>query len=326
MSENIWTLAELKNDGIRKVSREVLSEGVRMAERLGCRFAAVLIGDVPEAAAKEAAAYAAEVYVISGKCVASYTPEGYAAALADLAREKRPRLILAGATARASDFLPRAAAMLGAAYAPGCVAVETDGNNISVRKPMYGGKVSAAFSFSGEPVIITVRPNMLAEASPSASSEIVQIDAAVPEGGLKTAMMEERPLATAKVDLAEAEIVVSGGRGMRAPENFGLIEELADALGAAVGASRAVVDAGWRDYAEQVGKSGKTVAPKLYFACGISGAIHHILGMDSSKVVVAVNKDPKAPIFGYADYGVVGDCMEVLPSLTKAFKELLAEV
>jgi len=326
MVEEIWVLAELRDGKVRKVSRQVLSEGMRLAEKFGAGLSAVFMGDAPEDVLKETARYADRVYVIRGAPVKDYTPEGYAAALVEIVREKRPRVVLAGATVRVNDFLPRTVALLMAPYAPGCVAMDMDDETITVRRPMYGGKVFATFTLAGEPAFVTVRPNMFAEGPPRGAGEVVRVETTVSGGRkLKTKLIEERSEKAVGVDLTEAEIVVSGGRGMKEPGNFRLIEDFAGALGAAVGASRAVVDAGWRDYADQVGKSGKTVSPKLYFACGISGAVHHILGMDTSKIVVAVNRDPAAPIFGYSDYGIAGDCMEILPQLTKAFREMLQE-
>jgi electron transfer flavoprotein alpha subunit len=325
MSGEIFVFLEAGERGLRKVSREALSEGARLAGKLNCGAAGVFIGGASKEAVADAAGRASRVYVLRGETVTSFTSEGYAAAMAGFIREKQPKIILAGATPLAGDFLPRAAAILSGAYASGIVHIEINDGNVRVLQPMYGGKVYATFSIEHEPAFITIRPNMFSEIPASSTGEPVEIDAAPSEGGLKTVLKEKRAIAKAKVGLAEAEIVVSGGRGMKSPENFKMLEEFADVLGAAVGASRAVIDAGWRPYAEQVGKSGKTISPRLYFACGISGAIHHILGMDSSKVIVAINKDPNAPIFKHADYGIAGDALLILPELSKSCRALLGE-
>jgi electron transfer flavoprotein alpha subunit len=243
-----------------------------------------------------------------------------------LVREKKPAILLASATSTGKDLFPRVGAASGCGVASDCVSLAISGDNVTVRRPMYAGKCSAQASFQNSATkIVLMRPNSLDAASPQTgkSAEIAELPE--PPKDLKTIVKEVVAGTAGKLDLTEANIIVSGGRGLKGPENFKLLEELAGVLGAAVGASRAVVDAGWVPHDMQVGQTGKTVSPTLYIAVGISGAIQHLAGMSSSKVIVAINKDKEAPIFQKATYGIVGDLFEVVPLLTAEFKKLLKD-
>jgi electron transfer flavoprotein alpha subunit len=232
-------------------------------------------------------------------------------------------LVLFACTAMGKDLAPRVAARVGGGLISDCVALEAAGGSFKARRPMYSGKCYGTFEWSGALRLATLRPNVFAlgEADDSRQPEVVK-------GELDTRSRARATGAHAtsegKLELTEAKVIVSGGRGLKGPEHFHLVEELAAALGAAVGASRAVVDAGWVDHQYQVGQSGKTVSPSVYVACGISGAIQHLAGMSSSRVIVAINKDPDAPIFKVANYGILGDVFEVVPKLTEEAKTFLA--
>jgi len=230
----------------------------------------------------------------------------------------RPAAVLAGAGAAGLEFVPRLAMRCNSGYAGSCVDIRWEGNDPACRRPVYGGRVYEELVLRETPAFFTVRPGTFSipgDLPNPGKIETVSIDL---PGDVGLRVVERKGAASGKKDLSEAVCVVAGGRGLGSPGNFNRLEALAEVLDAAVGVSRAVVDAGWRSHGEQVGKSGITISPELYFACGISGAIHHVLGMNTSKVVVAINKDPDAPIFNNADYGLVGDVLEVLPALTQA--------
>jgi len=205
-----------------------------------------------------------------------------------------------------------------------CTGLELDGGTLRAIRPVYAGKAIQTLKIGAAPFVASLRPNVFPPLAPSGggSADVEPLDTSEEQAAVKTVVKQVKPREGGKIELTEADVIVSGGRGMKDPSNFHLVEELAEALGAAVGASRAVVDAGWRPHAEQVGQTGKTVSPGLYFACGISGAIQHLAGMSTSKCIVAVNKDPEAPIFKVADYGIVGDALEVLPALTEEIRKL----
>jgi len=226
-------------------------------------------------------------------------------------------------TAMGRDLAPRVAAKLDSGLVSDCVALEIKDGRLIARRPMYSGKAYGTFVWTGEPQLATLRANVFALGKPDAARKAEVVDGRV-DGTARARVTAVHAKAGGKRELTESQIIVSGGRGLKGPENFHLVEELAAAMGAAVGASRAVVDAGWVDHQMQVGQTGKTVSPTLYIACGISGAIQHLAGMSSSKVIVAINKDADAPIFKVADYGVVGDVFEILPKLTEAAKAYFA--
>jgi electron transfer flavoprotein alpha subunit len=256
----------------------------------------------------------------------TYTPDGYAAAVAGAAGSVGATVVLFAASAMGKDLAPRVAARLGAGLATDCTALRAEGGRLTATRPIYAGKVFAEVAWDRAPAVASLRPKIFEPIAPDASrvAAVEALPVPVAEGDLKVRTVEVKAAAQGKVDLTEAEIIVSGGRGMKGPEGYGVLEELAAALGGVVGASRASVDAGWRPHGDQVGQTGKTVSPKLYIACGISGAIQHLAGMSGSRCIVAINKDADAPIFKVADYGLVGDLFEVVPALTEQVRKLNA--
>lgn len=254
-----------------------------------------------------------------------YNPELYAEVVANVLDSKKPAVVLASSSTLGRDLFPRVAARLNTGAISDCTELEISGSgDVKVRRPMYAGRCSAEVAFENSPTkIVLMRPNQLT-ITPSAAAKTTAVeDLKAPVKDLKTVIKEVVQGASGKLDLSEANVIVSGGRGMKDAASFKLLEDLAEVLGATVGASRAVVDAGWVPHSMQVGQTGKTVAPTLYIACGISGAIQHLAGMSGSKVIVAINKDGNAPIFQKATYGIVGDVFEVVPMLTQEFKKLL---
>jgi electron transfer flavoprotein alpha subunit len=319
----IVTFAEHRDGKLRRPSLEALAEARRLTATLGGPVTAVVVGPGAEAVAAELAAHGADkVHVFDDPALGAYATEPYARALAQVVTEARPAAVLVPFTAMGKDVAPRAAARLGAGLVSDCVGFTARDGRLEARRPMYSGKAFANVRWEGDPQMATLRPNVfpLGQADPSRKAEVVK---GTVDTSSRAKVKEVHAAASGKVELTEAQIVVSGGRGLKGPENFHLIQELADALGAAVGASRAVVDAGWRPHTDQVGQTGKTVSPQLYIAVGISGAIQHLAGMRTSKYIVAINKDPEAPIFEHATYGLVGDLFEIAPKLTEEFKKAL---
>lgn len=326
---DIWIYAELKDGAVKKVASELLGAARTIAEgRGGTRVAAVLMGaGVAPLAADLGQWGIGTVLVADGPVLKDYRTEPYATVLAEAVKARKPSAILFPASLQGKDLSARLAGKLEAPLATDCVALdEVATDSLTVTRPVYSGKARAKVRLTGPTQLVSFRPNVLPPAGAQATmaraeSLPIAVDAAVADRVVVKERLEE---AKGKVELTEASIIVSGGRGMKGPEHFALIEDLAAVLEAAVGASRAAVDAGWRDHASQVGQTGKTVSPNLYIACGISGSIQHMAGMGSSKYIVAINKDPEAPIFKVADYGIVGDLFEVVPRLTEAFKKALA--
>ena len=283
----------------------------------------VLIGQGIAPLAAEVASYGADrVHVFDDAELAAYATESFARALAQVITQEKPTVVLVPYTAMGKDVAPRVAARVGAGLVTDVVKLEVKDGRLEARRPVYAGKALATVRWEGEPQMATLRPNVFALGAPEASRKYETVTGAADVTTRRARVQSVQAAGAGKVELTEAQIIVSGGRGLKGPENFHLVEELAAALGAAVGASRAVVDAGWVDHQMQVGQTGKTVSPTLYVAAGISGAIQHLAGMSSSKVIVAINKDADAPIFKVADYGIVGDVFEVLPKLTAAAREL----
>ena len=316
---SVLAVTEQRDAKFRKITYEVLSEGRRLADSLGTELTALLIGAGVEGLAVELGAYGADKIIVAEHAsLEEYLTDSYTKVVADISATVDPQVIILGASTQGKDLAARLAARLDAGLAMDCVAVRADGGDIIATRPLYGGKIKAEVALSGKPQIVATRPNaMRIEASAKAGSvEKVAVDPG--ESQLK---FVEKALETGKVELTEADVVVSGGRGMGGTD-YSLVEALAEALGGAVGASRSAVDEGWRPHADQVGQTGKVVSPNLYVALGISGAIQHLAGMSSSKVIVAVNKDSEAPIFSKADYGVVGDLFEIVPLITEEVKKL----
>jgi electron transfer flavoprotein alpha subunit len=317
----ILVFCELKEGLLRKPSAEALSEGRRLADVSGKKLGALFAG-ASSAGAAEAAKYGADLILTAeAPALASYSSDAYASVLADAVKAKGATVLLAAATAEGKDVIPRAAARLGAGYASDVTGLSMVDGRLQAVRPVYAGKAFATTTFATPIQVATTRPNVFPAAEKAGSGSVESLPA--PTGDFKSVVKEILAKASGKVDLSEANIIVSGGRGMKDGANFKILEELADALGGVVGASRAAVDAGWGlPHSMQVGQTGKVVSPTLYIACGISGAIQHIAGMSGSKFIVAINKDPEAPIFKLASYGIVGDLFEVVPELTKAAKAL----
>lgn len=312
---------ELKDGKVRKPSLEALSEARRLADAAGLKVAALFAGAAC-AGAEEAADFGADVILkAEAPALASYSSDGFATLIAQAAQAQGATVVLGAATAIGRDVLPRVAARLGAGYASEVTALGLENGVLTADRPVYAAKAQASVTFTSKVQVASTRPNVF-PAAPCPKAGAVE---SLPVQGLdfKAVVKEILAKGGGKLDLTEAEVIVAGGRGLKEGANFKLLEELADALGGVVGASRAAVDAGWGlPHSMQVGQTGKVVSPTLYIACGISGAIQHVAGMSGSKVIVAINKDPEAPIFKLATYGIVGDLFEVVPELTKAAKAL----
>jgi electron transfer flavoprotein alpha subunit len=324
----IAVFLEARDGKIKKSSLETLSEAGRLADKLGVETAGVLVGSAVADLAPEASALGADkIYVIENKSLAAYSSQAYALALAGFAAAEKPAALFFAATAMGKDLAPRVAARLGVGLASDCIKVAVKGDRFEYTRPIYAGKAFLSVSLTSTPQLATLRPNTfpLAEPGPRAG-EVIKQDIPIPEGAARGRVVEILREESGEIDVTEADVVVSGGRGLKGPENFGLLHDLAAVFPrAAVGASRSAVDSGWIGHQHQVGQTGKTVSPNLYVAVGISGAIQHLAGMSSSKVIVAVNKDPEAPIFKVADFGIVGDLFEVLPKLREELKKALAD-
>jgi len=327
MAQGIWIVAEHREGELRKISFELVSEGKRLADKMGQPVTAILLGSNIKEKASMLGKYGADkVIVADDNRLATYTTDAYVSVIAQLAQAHEPAIILLGASVQGKDLSGRLAARLGVGMAQDCVAFSLDNSNLVAKRPIYAGKAYATVTFiDSSPQIATARPNVfeLNEPDESRSVEITDAEFSLDDSQIKTKVVEFVQEAGSKVDLTEAERIVSGGRGMKGPENYNVLEELADLIGATVGASRSAVDAGWRPHSDQVGQTGKVVSPNLYIACGISGAIQHLAGMSTSKFIVAINKDPDAPIFQKADYGVVGDLFDIVPALTEEIKKIL---
>ncbi len=326
MAKGIWIIIEQSKSEIRKVSLELLSQGRILADQAGEPLVAVILGKDISGLAQEVSAYGADkVILVDDDKLADYTTGAYTSVLNQLIRKEEPQAVLLGNTAVGKDLAPRLAHRLGVGMASDCTGMEADADNFLVfKRPIYGGKAFAAVAANTRPILATIRPNTFAVAEPDTArkAETVSETAAIDPADLRAIVKEVALAASERPELIEANIIISGGRGMKGPENYKILEECADVIGAAVGASRAAVDAGWIEQKFQVGQTGKTVSPTIYIACGISGAIQHLAGMGSSKVIVAINKDPEANIFNLADYGIVGDLFEVVPLLTEEFRKL----
>jgi electron transfer flavoprotein alpha subunit len=322
---SILVFIEQRDGRVRAVSREALGEATRLAATLGGPVVGVCPATADPGLAALGEAGAERVLLAAHPAFAAYDAAGYARAVAAAADVLKPALVLFGASTMGRDLAPRVAARLGAGLASDCIALTVEGGRLVASRPVFAGKALQQVAFPKTPALATLRPKVFAPVAldgkvAAVEPLAVEFDAAAS----RAKVLRVAAAGAGRVDLTEAEIIVSGGRGMKGPEHFQLIEDLAAALGASVGASRAVVDAGWRPHSEQVGQTGKTVSPKLYVAVGISGAIQHLTGMTSSRCIVAINQDAEAPIFKVADYGIVGDLFEVLPALTEAVGKLNA--
>lgn len=319
-------IAEQRDGELRKISYEMVSEGRRLADALGQELTAVLLGSNIKDKAAVLGQYGADkVLVADDPKLDPYTTDAYTAVLAELIKANDPVVVILGASVQGKDLAARLAARLEVGMAQDCTAFSIEDGNLVAIRPIYAGKAYAKVTYAGTPQMATARPNVMAMNEPdtSKSAEIIDAAVALDDGALKTKVAEVIRDESGKIDLTEADKIVSGGRGMKGPEGFKVLEDLAAVLGASVGASRSAVDAGWREHTDQVGQTGKVVSPNLYIACGISGAIQHLAGMSTSKVIVAINKDPDAPIFQKSDYGVVDDLFNVVPALTEEVKKFM---
>lgn len=316
----ILVFAEYTNNTPKRSTIELLQAAAKSGTAVAVAFGSKA-GDVANALAQNGAS---EVHVMKDAALDSYNPELFTAAICAIIEKVQPSVLLASASSTGKDLFPRVAARLKTGIASDCTELAISGDDVTARKPLYSGKATATVKFENSPVkIILMRANQLPVAAADSSKSANVTEHALTKPDLKTLIKEIVKGASEKLDLTEANIVVSGGRGLKEAANFKLLTDLADVLGATVGASRAVVDAGWVPHGMQVGQTGKTVAPSLYIAVGISGAIQHLAGMSGSKVIVAINSDPNAPIFQKATYGLVGDAFEIVPKLTEEFKKAL---
>ena len=323
----VFVFVEARDGEVRKVAQETVTAARQLADQLGTEVHAVALGGAGiRGGAGELGRFGADaVFVGESEALAKYSPEGYTTVVTSFIREHGCDVALFPGTAMGKDLAPRVAARLGVGYASDCTALEASGGTLVATRPRYSGKVSSRVELSGKPAVVTLRGNVFTPRESPKAGAVSELSVSLNAADFRAVVREIQTGSGAKLDVGEAPVVVSGGRGLREPANFKLLEDLAEALGnAAVGASRAVVDAGWRPHADQVGQTGKTVSPTLYVACGISGAIQHLAGMSSSKIIVAINKDPDAPIFKVASYGLVGDVFEILPKLTEAAKAYFA--
>jgi electron transfer flavoprotein alpha subunit len=312
MLGNVLCVLETRDGALRKVSHEVVTAGRRVAEKVDALVltSSPTSGDFPSAD---------RILTATHADFGRYNPDGFATTIASLAGSYDA--IVFAATATGKDLAPRVGAKLGVSVATDVTDLSVDGGKVIATRPVYAGKALQKVRLNGKPALVSVRPNTFVADGTAGGREAVTVE--VPSFTAKVTVKEVKAPAAAALDVSEATIIVSGGRGLKEPANFALLEGLAAAIGgAAVGASRAVVDAGWRDHAAQVGQTGKTVSPSLYIAVGISGAIQHLAGMRTSKVIVAINRDKDAPIFKVADYGIVGDLFEIVPRLTEEIKKL----
>ena len=325
----VWVVAEHLHSELRRGTYELLGEGRRLADKRGAELSAVLLGDQIEGLASRLIAHGADrVYLAQDPVLAHYRTGPYTDVLAGMINQRRPEIVLVSATPQGRDLAPRVAARVSAGLTADCTGLDISEEGLLVQtRPAFGGNLMATIVCrQARPQMATVRPGVMKAlaADPARAGEVVSVPVHLDERGVLAKIVEiVQQEGDGQVNLQDAQIIVSGGRGLGKAESFALIRELAQALGGAVGASRAAVDAGWIPAYHQVGQTGRTVQPKLYIACGISGAVQHLAGMGSSDVIIAINKDPSAPIFNIATYGVVGDLFEIVPALTKKLKEIL---
>lgn len=321
----VLAYAELRDSSFKKSSFEAVQAARTLADTLGAQFAALVVGHGVQQHAPALGPYGAgRVIAVDDPALAAHANTAVAKAIAEVARGEGADIVVLPASQTGKDLAPRVAVKLGAGLAADCVALTAENGTVTATRPVFAGKALLDVRIGTAVKVFTLRPNVFTAAPGSGTASVEAASVAFGPEDFR-AVVAKTSVAAGRPDVTEADIVVSGGRGMKGPENFHLIESLADVLGAGVGASRAVVDAGWRPHDEQVGQTGKTVSPTLYIACGISGAVQHLAGMSSSKYIVAINKDKDAPIFQVADYGIAGDVFEILPELTLHLKNALGK-
>lgn len=324
MTRKVIVLGEIRDGELRNVSFEGIAAAKTVAE--GGEVVAVLLGESVGNLAQELIQYGADrTVVVENPKLASYTPDGFSQAILAVVEQEQPDAIIFGHTALGKDLSPKVASKLGSGLISDAVAIEVAGGNVVFTRPIYSGKAFEKKIVTDGLIFASIRPNNIAplEKDASRTGEVSSVSVEIKD--LRTIIREVAKKAIQGVDLTEAKVIISGGRGVKSEEGFKPLQELADVLGGAVGASRGACDAEYCDYSLQIGQTGKVVTPDLYIACGISGAIQHLAGMSNSKVVVAINKDPEANIFKVADYGIVGDLFEVVPMLTEEIKNLLVK-
>jgi electron transfer flavoprotein alpha subunit len=327
--KGVWVFIEHRDGRIRNVSLELIGEGRKLAQELGEEVSAVLIGDnVAEMSREIFASGTDNIYLIEGSAFQHYTTDAYTIAFTHLIKKHLPSVILLGATNDGRDLGPRVAARVKTGLTADCTSLSIDPETklVAWTRPAFGGNIMATiFCPDNRPQMGTVRPKVFKKPVPdyNLTGKIFREELAINEKDIRTKLIDVVKVCTFSCNLEDAEIIVSGGRGLGKPEGFRIVEDLAQVLKGTVGSSRAAVDAGWMPYPHQVGQTGKTVAPKIYIACGISGAIQHLAGMQTSDVIIAINTDPDAPIFKVATYGIVGDVYQVVPALTAKLKEVL---
>ncbi len=317
---------EQRQGVIKKASLEALSEAIRQSKNIDGNVTAVLICTDSTSLVKSITSFQpAKLVIIQGPEYNEYSTESYANALQTAIEKLNPKYIFAANTAMGKDLIPRVAAHFTSPCITDVVELIADGSHLLAVKPMYSAKAYGTFAFNSNIAFMTLRPNVFPLAEKTESANVPSETLSCPPIQVRAKVIETKASEKQKLELTEAPIIVSGGRGIKGPENWAMLQSLCDVLGAALGASRAVVDAGWIDHQYQVGQTGKTVSPQLYIACGISGAIQHLAGMNSSKIIVAINNNPDAPIFKLATYGLVGDVFAIVPKLTEEIKKLKGE-
>ena len=327
MSNEIWVFAEQQDGRVRKVTFELLSACAEFSKKTGQEVSAILLGSGLQEAAKSLTPFVDKIYCVDDPTLMSYTSDAYLMNMAPLVKEHQPSILLGGATSTGKDLFPRLAMHLQTGYTPDCtgLTIGEDGRLVA-KRPLFGGKIFAEMIFSeAKPQMATVRNNtFIVNPKLSKSAKLISVSPKTDPSSPKKKIIGLEKASGARLDITEADIVVAAGRGIKGPQHFKLMEDLAEVLNASVGTTRAVVDEGWRDVKDQIGKSGKNISAKLYMAFGISGAIHHILGIGTCKTVVAVDTDPNALIFNYADYAIVGDLFQIVPALTEELKRVMA--
>lgn len=321
MANKILAILEQREGKLKKASFEVVGVAAKLSKDLNCEAVAIAIGNEIENLNEISKYGIKQVIHFKNESLVNYSSSAFTDIISEYAKEENADYVVLPHTGLGKDLAPRIGIRMNAGCIVDCVNIESSGDQLVLTRPVYAGKALVDVTFKSEKRVITIRPNVF-KALPSEDGVSPEITVKEVDSPNLKARVVEFKKSEGKLDVAEADIIVSGGRGLKGPENWNLIEDLADVLGAATGASRAAVDAGWRPHREQVGQTGKTVSPSLYIACGISGAIQHLAGMSSSKYIVAINKDKEAPIFQLADYGIAGDAFEILPALTDEIKKL----